>query len=459
MSRVKLKKSPVTELSVMPGLTLWPVSVNASSPPNNTACDNLYDHRATARILMPLHYTLVLTMSFLGNALALHVIRPNLAKINSTTLYSANLAASDMLFTLALPLRIAYYALGFHWPLGEVLCQVTALLCYANTYAGVNFMTCMAADRFVAVVLPRRFARLRQARTVRYICIGVWVLVLVQTLPLLSMKMTRRELDGTTTCMEYPNFEGGVVQGLPYILICGVVMGYGIPVLIILCCYSALLWKLRLLARTEVSGRGQRLRRNRKASRLIVWVVFVFVVCFTPYHVNILQYMIRKLRYSPDCTQLLAFQVSLHITVCLMHLNPCLDPFVYFFACKGYKRRVMKVMKINLSASSSLKDSTNTCGESWYRARSRIEAGSAQAKTKVCHQPRSLSWFWTSTRSGLDTKDTEPLIQHRQANERKARLNVSKKKCLCFVQSANRKDGLLTQQDVVVVLLIRSDDS
>ncbi|XP_045555505.1 G-protein coupled receptor 183-like isoform X4 [Salmo salar] len=299
----------------------WLEGVNStlnlhSNTSSSLVCTNLYDHRPVARVLMSLHYSLVFMLGFLGNALALHVIRPNLAKINSTTLYSANLAASDVLFTLALPLRIAYYALGFHWPLGETLCRVTALLFYVNTYAGVNFMTCLAVDRFVAVVLPLRYTRFCRARTVRYVCVGVWVLVLVQTLPLLSVTMTRAEPDGTTTCMEYPNFENGVVEGLPYVLIGAVVMGYGIPVATILCCYLVLLWKLRLVTRSGVGGRGHRSLRSQKATGVIAGM-------------------------------------SLHFTVCLMNLNCCLDPFVYFFACKGYKRRVMKMLRVQVSASFS----------------------------------------------------------------------------------------------------------
>ncbi|KAL1021737.1 hypothetical protein UPYG_G00017350 [Umbra pygmaea] len=351
----------------------WLGIVNATLPPS-TNCSNLYSHHPTARVLMSLHYILVFTLGLLGNSLALYVIRPNLTKINSTTLYSANLAISDVLFTLALPLRIFYYASGFDWPLGETLCQVTAVLFYVNTYAGVNFMTCLATDRFVAVVFPLHYTRLRRARTVYYICIGVWVLVLVQTLPLLSMKMTRKEKDGTTTCMEYPNFESEVLEGLPYILIGAVVMGYGIPVVTILCCYSALLWKLRLAAGSGVRRRVQRSAMSRKASGVTVGVVIVFVLCFSPYHINILQYMVRKLIYTTTCMELQAFQVSLHITICLMHLNCCLDPFVYFFACTGYKRRVLKIMRVPVSSLSSVDrtgDDTYSRRDSHFRSRTR----------------------------------------------------------------------------------------
>ncbi|KAM8856002.1 G-protein coupled receptor 183-A [Spinachia spinachia] len=325
------------------------VPVTLVFPSSNKTCDTLYAHRDYARVLMPLFYCVVFLVGLLGNSLAFHVIRPNMKKINSTTLYSLNLVVSDILFTLSLPLRIVYYALGFHWPLGEAMCKISGFIFYINTYAGVNFMTCLSVDRFIAVVLPLRFARLRKVSNVRYICVGVWLLVLAQTLPLFAMTMTNLERDGFITCMEYPNFEK--VDHVATILIGGVFLGYVVPLVTILVCYSTLCSKLYFSAKsnhlTEKSG------RSRKAIGVICCVSLVFIVCFSPYHIDILQYMIRKLVSSPDCADFTAFQVSLHITVCLMNLNSSLDPFIYFFACKGYKRKLCKLLRLQVSMSFS----------------------------------------------------------------------------------------------------------
>uniref|UniRef100_A0A3B3ZWG3 G-protein coupled receptors family 1 profile domain-containing protein n=1 Tax=Periophthalmus magnuspinnatus TaxID=409849 RepID=A0A3B3ZWG3_9GOBI len=327
---------------------------------NDSGCGTLYDHRAYARVLMPLFYCVVFLVGLSGNFLALYVIRPNLKKMNSTTLYSLNLVISDILFTLSLPVRIVYYAMGFHWPLGETVCKISGLAFYINTYAGVNFMTCLSIDRFIAVVLPLRFGKLRKVRYVRYICVFVWMLVLGQTLPMLSMNMTNEEPDGYVTCMEYPNFEK--VDHIATVLIGAVFLGYGIPVFIILVCYSILCYKLHFTAKsnhlTEKSG------RSRKAIGVIVCVSLVFVLCYSPYHIDILQYMIRKLTSTPSCAELTAFQISLHITVCLMNLNACLDPFIYFFACKGYKHTLFKLLKLHASVSFSSAVRTSPEGSS-----------------------------------------------------------------------------------------------
>lgn len=327
---------------------------------NSITCSTLYAHRDYARILMPLVYSVVFVVGLFGNGLALHVIRPNLKKMNSTTLYSLNLVISDILFAFSLPFRIAYYAMGFHWPLGETLCKISGLIFYINTYAGVNFMTCLSIDRFIAVVLPLRFGRLRKVSNVRYICVGVWLLVLAQTLPLLGMPMTNTEPEGFITCMEYPNFEA--VPHIATILIGAVFLGFVIPVVTILGCYSVLCSKLRISAKTnhltEKSG------RSRKAIGVICCVSLVFVICYSPYHIDILQFMIRKLVSEPSCVDLTAFQVSLHITVCLMNLNSCLDPFIYFFACKGYKRKLLKLLKLQVSMSFSSAVRTSPEGSS-----------------------------------------------------------------------------------------------
>nr|XP_040057963.1 G-protein coupled receptor 183-A [Gasterosteus aculeatus aculeatus]XP_040057964.1 G-protein coupled receptor 183-A [Gasterosteus aculeatus aculeatus] len=340
-----------------------PVTFVFTSPNNDsnkTTCDTLYAHRDYARVFMPLFYCVVFLVGLFGNSLALHVIRPNMKKMNSTTLYSLNLVVSDILFTLSLPVRIVYYALGFHWPLGEALCKISGFVFYINTYAGVNFMTCLSVDRFIAVVLPLRFARLRNVSNVRYICVGVWLLVLAQTLPLFGMQMTNLEPDGFITCMEYPNFEK--VDNVATMLIGGIFLGYVLPLLTILVSYSVLCSKLHFSAKsnrlTEKSG------RSRKAIGVICCVSLVFIVCFSPYHIDILQYMIRKLVSSPDCVDLTAFQVSLHITVCLMNLNSCLDPFIYFFACKGYKRKLRKLLKLHVSMSFSSAVRTSPEGSS-----------------------------------------------------------------------------------------------
>lgn len=306
---------------------------------NETNECNLYEHRDSARVLLPIFYGLIFIIGVLGNGLALIVIVKNRKKMNSTTLYSTNLAVSDILFTTALPARIAYYGLGFQWPFGEALCKVIALIFYINIYAAVNFMTCLSIDRFVAVVHPLR-TRIRRVKCATYICCFVWFLVFSQTLPLLGQNMSAK--DGT--CMEYPNFEN--ITHLPWILLGACFIGYILPLGIILTCYSKI--SCKLYQNTKENPLAEKSGTNKKAINTIIFVIVVFVICLTPYHVSIIIYMIKKLMLQcdqPACSEQQLFQKTLHYTVFLMNLNCCFDPFIYFFACRGYKRTVLKILR------------------------------------------------------------------------------------------------------------------
>ncbi|XP_068124076.1 G-protein coupled receptor 183 [Hyperolius riggenbachi] len=321
---------------------------NISNDTRNKTCD-WYSHQNSARILLPLFYSMIFLFGLLGNLLALFVIHKNRRKLNSTTLYSKNLVISDIFFAIASPTRIAYYALGFDWKLGEAFCRIVALFLYINTYAGVNFMTCLSVDRFMAVVHPHRFNKMRRVRTAKIICIIVWLLVFLQTFPLLLLDMSHVELDGKTTCMEYPNFEK--IDNLPFMLLGACVIGYFVPLIIILYCYSQISLKLCQTARKNpLAGKSG---TNRKATSTIVLVIVVFLICYTPYHVAIIQHMVKKLINEPNCKEIEVFHAVLHFTVCLMNLNCSLDPLIYFFACKGYKNQILKILRRQASISSS----------------------------------------------------------------------------------------------------------
>ncbi|XP_070607958.1 G-protein coupled receptor 183 [Erythrolamprus reginae] len=326
------------------------IVVSPSSVTNQSqieTCD-LYEHEDSARILLPTFYSVIFLIGLLGNGLALVVIIKNRRKFNSTTIYSTNLVVSDLLFTTSLPTRIAYYAMGFHWPFGEALCKITALCFYINIYAAVNFMTCLSIDRFVAVVHPLK-TKFRTVKSAKYIFCFVWCLVLAQTVPLLTIRLSH-EGEERITCMEYPNFEQ--IKQLPTMLLGACLLGYVVPLGITIICYSKISYKLCQTAKqnplAEKSG------TNKKAINIIIFIIVVFVICLTPYHLAIIIYMIKKLvQESILCDHRKIFQKTLHYTVFLMNLNCCMDPFIYFFACRGYKRTIMKILRLQGSISES----------------------------------------------------------------------------------------------------------
>ncbi|XP_077436341.1 G-protein coupled receptor 183 [Vanacampus margaritifer] len=316
----------------------------AGNTTNQSSCDVLVFQRA-AVVLYPIFYSLVFIFSVCGNALVLVVICQRKQKLNSTAIYLLNLALSDGLFTLTLPGRIVYYILYFDWPFGDLLCRMSTLLFFANTYAGIGFMTCISLDRYLAVVHPQRLRSLRRVKMVRWVCCLVWALVSVQVAPLLFRSMLQHH-EGRRTCMEYFNLDSS--QWMPHFLILACVVSFCCPLAAILSSYASVHLKLRRAA----AERNSASRRNQRANSIILLILLTFIVCFSPYHFNVMQFMCRRIHHEVSCEELRGFKVSSQITVSLMNFNCCLDPVIYFFAIKTYKKQMLSLFKDRLCSGS-----------------------------------------------------------------------------------------------------------
>ncbi|MGH0191284.1 UNVERIFIED_CONTAM: hypothetical protein FKN15_059135 [Acipenser sinensis] len=312
---------------------------------NDSNCD-VYICRNTAKFLFPIFYLAVFVVGIFGNVLVLYITFQKQQKVNSTSLYLINLAVSDTLFALALPGRITYYIREFDWPFGDLMCRITTVIFYTNTYVGIAIMTCISIDRYLAMVHPHHLTKLRRVEVVKIICGLVWFLVFCQTAPLLLKEMVRT-VDGKETCMEYFNFEAS--PKLPYLLLLACTISYCIPLGVIVCCYTKI--NLKLFNSAKHNPITSRSGRNKRATNIILLILITFVLCFSPYHINIMQFMIRKIYYQPTCEELKAFKMSLQVTVSIMNMNCCLDPIIYFFAVKSYKQKLMSLFKTYISTS------------------------------------------------------------------------------------------------------------
>ncbi|KAM6178236.1 G-protein coupled receptor 183-like [Rhynchocyon petersi] len=320
----------------------------ASNETNSTTLCLSYLPPKAASMALSLFYMALFVFTALGNVLALCLACQKGEKMNSTGVYLVHLAVSDLMFALALPGKIAYYALEFTWPFGDWFCRLTAFIFYLNTYGGVYLMTCVSVDRYLAVVCIHRFPQLRRASRARLVCVCVWMLVLLQTAPLLFSPMTKT-VEDKLTCMEYASVEH--ILSLPLMVLVACVLSFCGPIGIILFCYVKITLKLYMSARENplTSKKGH----NRRACLLILVVLVTVMVCFSPYHLNIIQFMLRQLLHPLSCPEQDTFKLSLQVTVSLMNMNCCIDPIIYFFASKSYRKWLSRILKVRVSVPSS----------------------------------------------------------------------------------------------------------
>lgn len=283
----------------------------------------------------------------------------------------ASLALADLCFLVTLPLWAVYTAMGYHWPFGQPLCQISSFLTALNMYASVFSLSMLSVERYW-VLTGRRPLSHHTAQGCRsralWILGGVWALAGVLALPGLLLRSVREvEMesefeDDWQVESVYPTDSGSVLLScqMDYSMLIGAelnetdreraemwwaaalsikstLIGFLLPLAILLVCYCSL---ARLLSRHFGQGPRPDRRRQRRLLRVIVSLVLAFFLCWLPLHVNKTVSMLLEfgfVQYSCSLDQLL-LGAQPYVT-CLAYLNSCLNPLLYAACDPSFRKR------------------------------------------------------------------------------------------------------------------------
>ncbi|XP_078507690.1 lysophosphatidic acid receptor 5 [Lissotriton helveticus] len=297
---------------------------NVSS--NLSVCENYrFNHK-----LHLVGYSVIFSFGLLFNVLALYIFLRYLKLKSVVSIYMFNLAISDLLFTLSLPLRLYYYS-QHHWPFGTLLCQLSGSLFQINMYGSCLFLMCINVDRYVAIVHPLRWRHLRRPKVARLVCIAVWVLILMGSIPAARIHLSNdcRYANGSISrCFEgFSTWEKSV---LPLIVLAEI-LGFLLPL-------ATVAYGSGRIFRELCRAGGTQSVRRQKTIRLLIVNLAIFVVCFVPYNTTLAIYGMMKANVVKvgDDTRSLVRQV-LVVTVLLASLNCTLDPLIYYFSTEGFR--------------------------------------------------------------------------------------------------------------------------
>ncbi|XP_076588538.1 apelin receptor 2 [Chaetodon auriga] len=283
----------------------------------------------------------------------------------------ASLALADLCFLVTLPLWAVYTAMGYHWPFGQPLCQMSSFLTALNMYASVFSLSMLSVERYW-VLTGRRHSSHHAPQScpsrALWILGGVWVLAGVLALPGLLLRSVREvEVDPESEDdwqLEpvHPTDSGSVFLScqMDYSMLIGAgleetdreraemwwaaalslkstLIGFLLPLVILLVCYCSL---AQLLSRHF--GRGPRpdRRRQRRLLRVIVTLVMAFFLCWLPLHVNKTVSLLLEFGFVPYSCSLdqLLLAAQPYVT-CLAYLNSCLNPLLYAACDPSFRKR------------------------------------------------------------------------------------------------------------------------
>uniref|UniRef100_UPI00325C344F Soluble cytochrome b562,Mu-type opioid receptor n=1 Tax=Homo sapiens TaxID=9606 RepID=UPI00325C344F len=279
----------------------------------------------TAITIMAL-YSIVCVVGLFGNFLVMYVIVRYTKMKTATNIYIFNLALADALATSTLPFQSVNYLMGT-WPFGTILCKIVISIDYYNMFTSIWTLCTMSVDRYIAVCHPVKALDFRTPRNAKIINVCNWILSSAIGLPVMFMATTKYR-QGSIDCTLTFSHPTWYWENL--LKICVFIFAFIMPVLIITVCYGLMI--LRLKSVRMLSGSKEKDRNLRRITRMVLVVVAVFIVCWTPIHIYVI---IKALVTIPETT----FQtVSWHFCIALGYTNSCLNPVLYAFLDENFKR-------------------------------------------------------------------------------------------------------------------------
>lgn len=296
---------------------------NASS--NWTNCTH---GNSVERYMYPTAYSIFFIIGFPANCLSLYVACVLMKKGNNLAVYLINLCVGDLLYILTLPVWIMM-ALG--QAASDSLCSVIAVVMFNSFYVGSGFLCCISMDRYLAIVFPLHFARVREVRTTVMVSGIVWLVEITLHLGLLAHRDEIRNFSASRMCEE-PMI---MTKESANVAITRAVLGFLIPVLIMTFCFMEIIRALNKSTSTVVSER-------RKICFLLLFLLFTYLVAFTPFQVVM---FIRGLLEPGDCGVAQNLRGVYMVFVATTTINSVLDPIIYCLISESAKTEMKNLFK------------------------------------------------------------------------------------------------------------------
>ncbi|XP_068019739.1 type-2 angiotensin II receptor [Melanerpes formicivorus] len=328
---------------------------NASSGPRSAAPCPLTssDYQFS---LIPALFSAFFLLGSVGNSVVVAVLCRRGGPGTAANVYICNLAAADLLCLATLPFWATYYAQGYDWPFGALMCKVCSSVLCLNMFASIFFITCMSVERYRAVAQPLRSQR-RTPQQARWVALGLWVLACLASLPTFYFRDTHyvQSLGVTACVMAFPQ-EAYASWAVATALLKNA-LGFLVPLAVISTCYLRI---RRHLLRARNFGKSQ--QRRDKVLKLVAAVVVAFLVSWLPFHLLTFLDAMAHLRVIESCEVTGAIDAALPFSICMALSNSCTNPLLYCFIGNQFQERLHHLFKRRVSRLSSHQESS-----SWRR--------------------------------------------------------------------------------------------
>ncbi|XP_054852509.1 type-2 angiotensin II receptor [Eublepharis macularius] len=312
-------------------------------------------------VLIPVLYCILFIFGLVGNSLVIAVLCRQKNPKTVANVYIVNLAVADLLALVTVPFWASYYAYGYNWLFGSVMCKLSSSVFGLTMFASIFFITCMSMDRYQAIAHPFQSQR-RTLQQASVTALLVWGLAALTSLPAFYFRDTQyiEDLNVTACVMAFPNETYSEWSAGTALM--KNTLGFLIPVAIIATCY---IWiRVHLM---KARGLEKNKQKRDRVLKVVAAVVVAFLICWLPFHILTFLDALTWMHVIKECWIVSAIDMALPFGISMGFANSCINPLLYYFIGNQFQDK-LHLFKLRLyqfnsnrqgflsSKSSSLKD-------------------------------------------------------------------------------------------------------
>lgn len=308
-----------------------PMELNSS----NVLC-NETDAWIWLSSLQPPFLALISILGVVGNSLVLCVFCLQRKPCSVADVYLGNLAAADLIMVLCLPFWAVTIARNYQWNFGQLLCKVINTAISMNYYCSVLFLVLVSVDRYLALAKPLTSSRLRCPKWAKRICVVIWAVGFTLSLPAMIFRGVKfvPVVEVEACYLLYPHPAWVLQRNITMNLI-----GFLVPLPIISLCTFHIVKALK--------NRGvvilPRVQTERKAAHLVLTVLAVFLLCWTPFQLLRFLNTLDYFNLLPGCLWENMLQIGNELSTYLGYSNSSINPFLYVIVGSQFRKRARGV--------------------------------------------------------------------------------------------------------------------
>ncbi|EGI57927.1 Neuropeptide FF receptor 2 [Trachymyrmex septentrionalis] len=367
------------------------------------ASDRFYRHSVAMSAVYCVAYVVVFVVGLIGNSCVIAVVYRSPRMRTVTNFFIVNLAVADVLvIVFCLPATLMSN-IFVPWILGWFMCKAVAYIQGVSVAASVYSLVAVSLDRFLAIWWPLKCQITK--RRARMIIVVIWFIALTMTSPwLLFFDLVSIYDDDPDLrfCLEkWPHPKDGSL----FFLIGNLILCYVLPMILISLCYILIwikVWRRHIPTDTK-DAQMERIQQKSKVKvvKMLVVVVILFVLSWLPLYVI---FAVVKLGGDVAEREDEILPIATPIAQWLGASNSCINPILYAFFNKKYRRGFIAILKsgrccgkLRYYETVAMMSSSTSMRKSSYYVNNNNNSSTRRWHGPPVHQDSNVSYIFNHT--------------------------------------------------------------